>query len=108
MVQEYFNTSAFTVNAPGTFGNTGKNILRTPRTFTTNAALIKDTKLAERASLQFRVEAFNLFNNVNFPLSTKNGLNHPGIDTTVTDGSFGQILAANDPRILQFAMKFIF
>jgi hypothetical protein len=108
MVQEYFNTSAFTVNTPGTFGNTGKNILRTPRTFTTNAALIKDTKFAERASVQFRVEAFNLFNNVNFPLSTKNGLNHPGIDTTVTDGSFGQILAASDPRILQFAMKFIF
>ncbi len=108
MVQEWFNTSLFQVNTPGTFGNTGKNILRTPRTFTTNAALIKETKLAERATVQFRAEAFNLFNNVNFPLSTKNGLNHPGIDTTVTDPAFGQILAASDPRILQFALKFIF
>ena len=108
MVQEYFNTSLFQVNAPGTFGNTGKNILRTPRTFTTNAALIKDTKITERASVQFRAEFFNLFNNVNFPLSTKNGLNHPGVDTTVTDPSFGQILAASDPRILQLALKVTF
>jgi hypothetical protein len=108
MVQEWFNTSLFTVNTPGTFGNTGKNILRTPRMFVTNAAFIKDTKITERASVQFRFEAFNIFNNVNFPLSTKNGLNHPGVDTTVTDPAFGQILAASDPRILQFALKFVF
>jgi len=108
MVQEWFNTSLFQVNAPGTFGNTGKNILRTPRTFTTNAAFIKDTRITERTSVQFRLEAFNIFNNVNFPLSTKNGLNHPGVDTTVTDPAFGQILAASDPRILQFALKFVF
>jgi hypothetical protein len=108
MVQEWFNTSLFTVNTPGTFGNTGKNILRTSRMFVTNAAFIKDTKITERTSVQFRFEAFNIFNNVNFPLSTKNGLNHPGVDTTVTDPAFGQILAASDPRILQFALKFVF
>lgn len=64
--------------------------------------------MTERASAQFRAEAFNVFNNVDFPLSTKNGLNHPGIDTTVTDPAFGQLLAASPGRVLQFALKFSF
>ena len=50
----------------GTFGNTGKNILRGPGQFNTNMALVKDTNITERLRLQFRAEAFNVFNDVNF------------------------------------------
>lgn len=98
MIQEWFNTSLFVPNAIGTFGNTGKNILYGPRLFSTNMALIKDTRVSERVSVQFRAEAFNTINNVNFNLP----------DHTVTDTAFGQITSAQSPRILQFALKLRF
>jgi len=47
--------------------------------------------------LQFRSEMFNVFNQVNF--------SNP--DTTETDGTFGQILGANDGRVIQFALKLL-
>jgi len=98
LVQQWFKTSLFQPNTIGTFGNTGKNILRGPRTFATNMALVKETKITERAGVQFRAEAFNVFNNVNFY--------NP--DHTQADGQFGQITVARDPRILQFALKVMF
>jgi hypothetical protein len=106
MVQEWFNTSLFQPNVIGTFGNTGKNVLRGPRLFNNNMALVKDTKIGERYSLQFRAEAFNVFNNVNFELYTSNG--STGLDRTQADPTFGQIFNAAAPRILQLALKVIF
>jgi hypothetical protein len=98
MIQEWFNTSLFVPNAIGTFGNTGKSILRGPRFFSNNMALVKETRITERISVQFRTEMFNAFNNVNF--------NNP--DSTVSDTAFGQITSAQSPRILQFALKLAF
>jgi hypothetical protein len=106
MVQEWFNTSLFQPNAIGTFGNLGKNMLRGPRLFNTDLALVKDTRIAERYTVQFRFEAFNVFNNVNFQLYTGNG--NTGVDRYQADPTFGQIFAAASPRILQFALKFRF
>jgi hypothetical protein len=97
-IQEWFNTSVFAPNAIGTYGNTGKNILRGPGQFSTNMALVKDTKITERAGVQFRAEAFNVFNNVNFGTP----------DRTQADGQFGQITSAREPRILQLALKLMF
>ncbi|HET7841090.1 MAG TPA: TonB-dependent receptor, partial [Terriglobia bacterium] len=99
LIQEYFNTSVFGPNAIGTFGNSGKNNLRGPGAFNTDLALLKDTKIGERWTLQFRAEAFNAFNNVNFGLP----------DYYQTDPTFGQITyTSRDPRIMQFAMKLLF
>ena len=106
MVQEWFNTSLFQPNAIGTFGNLGKNMLRGPRLFNTNIALVKDTRFAERFNVQFRAEAFNAFNNVNFQLYTSNG--STGLDRYQADTTFGQIFNAGSPRILQFALKLMF
>ncbi len=103
MVQEWFNTSLFKPNAIGTYGNMGKNILRGPRLFNTNMALVNDTRITERFNVQFRAEAFNAFNNVNFQLFTGNG--GIGIDRTQADPSFGQVTSAGAPRILQLALK---
>jgi hypothetical protein len=97
-VQHFFNTSVFTVNAIGTFGNAGKNILRGPALFDTDLGLIKNTAINDRARVQFRAEFFNVFNNVNFGV--------PG--STVGQPTFGKITAANDPRILQLTLKFLF
>ncbi|MGH9327285.1 MAG: TonB-dependent receptor domain-containing protein [Terriglobia bacterium] len=98
LVNEWFNTSVFAPNEVGTFGNIGKNFLRGPGYFDTDLALLKNTQISERFSLQFRAEFFNTFNNVNF--------NNP--DNTLTDSGFGQIHSAQDPRILQFALKLLF
>jgi hypothetical protein len=98
LVDEWFNTSAFGPNAIGTFGDTGKNIIRGPRYFDTDLGLLKNTKVDERVSLQFRAEFYNAFNNVNFGTP----------DSGLTDSSFGQITSAQDPRILQMALKAIF
>ncbi|PYU98423.1 MAG: hypothetical protein DMG26_18740, partial [Acidobacteria bacterium] len=65
LIQDYFNPAVFVPNAVGTFGNTGRNILRGPGFFNTDFGIVKDTKITERTSLQFRAEFFNLFNNVN-------------------------------------------
>ncbi|MGH9325952.1 MAG: carboxypeptidase regulatory-like domain-containing protein [Terriglobia bacterium] len=104
MVNEYFNTSLFAPNAVGTFGSAGKDILQGPGYFETDVGLIKNTRVTERASLQFRAEFFNMFNNVNFSSSGVYG----SLGTTVGTPGFGKITGANSPRILQFALKLIF
>jgi hypothetical protein len=106
MVQQWFNTALFQPNAIGTFGNLGKNVLRGPRLFNDNIALVKDTRITERVNAQLRAEAFNAFNNVNFQLYTSNG--STGLDRTQADPTFGQIFNAAAPRILQVALKVVF
>jgi hypothetical protein len=98
MVLRYFDTTRFAPNALGTFGNSGKNILRGPKFFNVDFGLVKVTNLSERTALHFRAEFFNLFNNVNFQLP----------NTNQSSGQFGRITGALSPRILQFAMKLQF
>jgi Carboxypeptidase regulatory-like domain len=98
LIQEAFNVAAFAPNAIGTFGNSGKNILRGPRFFDTDLGLLKNFAIVERSTLQFRAEFFNAFNNVNF----NNPQNYLGSSST------GQITSAGSPRVLQFALKLMF
>ena len=98
LVNEWFNTNDFVPNAVGTYGNIGKNSLRGPRYFDTDLALLKDGKISDRVGYQFRAEFYNAFNNVNF--------GNP--DAGLQDSNFGQISSANDPRLLQMALKVIF
>jgi hypothetical protein len=94
----YFNTAVFAQNALGTFGNSGRNILRGLRSFNIDFSAQKYFRVTEAVRIQFRSEFFNLTNTPKFspPLSR------------VTDRAFGQILAAGDPRILQFGLKVLF
>ena len=98
VANEWFNINDFTANAIGTFGDTGKNVIRGPRYFDTDLSLLKETTLSKKVNLEFRAEFYNAFNNVNFGTP----------DGGLTDSSFGQITSANDPRILQMALKVIF
>ena len=96
--ERWFNTAAFAFPAPGTFGNAGRNIIDGPGYQSVNASLVKNTNLTERVNLQFRVEAFNLFNHPNFNLP----------DNFLGSPTFGQITSARDPRHLQFGLKLLF
>ena len=107
-VAEYFDTSFFGPNALGTFGSSGKNILHAPRFFNVDLGLLKQTKLTENLGLQFRAELFNVFNNSNLGTTPNGSGIAVGIDNFQSDSTFGQILAAGDPRIIQFALKFVF
>ena len=98
LISEFFDTSLFTQNAVGTYGNTGKNVLLGPRFFNTDLGVTKNIRVKERVGVQFRAEFFNLFNNVNFKLP----------NSQLTSSSFGTITSAYDPRILQLALKLSF
>jgi hypothetical protein len=95
----YFNPAAFTINAPGTFGTSGRNILQGPGINTADAAIIKNWQF-ERYGLQFRWEMFNAFNHASFGL--------PNSDPS--SGNFGQITAIGPiaPRVMQGALKVSF
>ena len=68
----YFDPAAFVLPPAGFLGNLGRGALIGPALRTFDLALIKNTRVREHVNLQFRAEAFNLFNRANFaaPLLT--------------------------------------
>jgi hypothetical protein len=110
-INQWFNPNCFTLQAPGTFGNLGRNIGRGPRLTNVDLAFLKDTKLNERLNLQFRAEMFNIFNHPNYGLPSA-GLGGGAQLFTGgggRDGSAPKISTlAGSPRQIQFALKLIF
>ena len=99
-ITEWFNTAAFAAAATGSFGNAGRNVITGPPQKGFNMALMKNfpIPLREGMRLQFRAEAFSVFNVPNF--SSPNA--------TLTSKTFGQITSAGGDRQLQFALKLLF
>jgi hypothetical protein len=99
--QPYFNPNYFTVEPLGQVGNVMRRYFSGPGILNSDMALLKNTKIRERESLQFRAEAFNVFNHAQF--------NNPSGDVNNTGaGGFGYVTSANNPRIMQVALKLIF
>jgi hypothetical protein len=98
VITEWLRRSAFVPNALGTFGNLGRNTYFGPGFATVDLGLMKDFALSERVTTQFRFEAFNSLNRVNF--------NNP--NTSQNNVNFMRITSAQDPRILQFALRITF
>jgi hypothetical protein len=94
----WFNASAFAKNQPYRFGNEGRYILQSPGLTNFDLAVFKSFQPIERLVVQFRAEAFNVFNAP--PLGWAN--------TTVGVAGFGTITSAGTPRNFQFALKMIF
>jgi hypothetical protein len=97
-LDQWFNTAAFVPNAPGAYGNAGRNSLVGPASTTFDSALMRHFPITERVKVTFRVEAFNLLNHASFGNPT----------ASLSSSNFGRILGAADPRILQFALKLDF
>ena len=98
-VLQYFNTAAFAINAPGTYGSVGRNTLIGPGTANVDFSVFKKFRMPfEHHSLEFRGEFFNLLNRVNLGSPTTNR----------SSGAFGRITSANDPRIVQFGLRYTF
>lgn len=110
-VAEWFNTNVFQPNAIGTFGDTGKNILRGPRFFQADLAAHKNFKISDRVVFEFRAEFFNAFNNVNFGKPDGNladiGATYGEI-TGLAGASSSNTYGTAQPRIIQFGAKVAF
>jgi hypothetical protein len=98
----YFNTSLFSDEPLGQIGNAKRRFFYGPGLNNWDMALLKDTKLTESKTIQFRFEAFNIWNHSQF-----SGQLSPGFGVFGSSG-FGVISAAYDPRILQVGLKFLF
>ena len=94
----WFNTSAFALPRPYTFGSAGRNILRAPGVFTWDASVARRFELREKWSLTMEAQAFNLLNRTNFDLP----------QAFADQPSFGEIFSAKASRQIQFALRLMF
>jgi hypothetical protein len=94
----YFNPNFFTAEPMGQFGNVRPMFFTGPGINNFDMALLKDTRIHEAMKVEFRVEAFNIFNHAQFG----------GPDGTFTDSQFGYVQSAAPPRLMQGALKFAF
>jgi len=97
-VAEWFNTAAFVANAPYTYGDAGRNIIRAPGLVNLDLALHKSFRITERVSAQIRVESFNATNTP--------ALGAP--NTVLGNPLFGQITSAGSARDNQLGLKVLF
>jgi hypothetical protein len=97
-VAQWFNTNAFAQPASGMFGNSKNGSIPGPGLVDFDMGLYKTFRLNDRSSIEFRSEFFNIFNHTNFN----------AVDTTFGSGTFGQLVGAADPRIMEFALRWQF
>jgi hypothetical protein len=84
-------------------GNAGRNILDGPGLFYVNTTLMKNFRFREGKSIQARYEVFNIMNHPNFQLPNRNfDETSAGIMSNVQGQGRG------GPRVMQFAVKYIF
>ena len=104
-LERWFNTAAFARPAPGDRGNAGSVVARGPGINNWNMSLFKNVRVGH-AKAQFRAEAYNVFNHTQF----SNVNTEPRFDAqgNQVSGAFGQVTAARDPRIMQFALRVTF
>ncbi|HEU0138416.1 MAG TPA: carboxypeptidase regulatory-like domain-containing protein [Bryobacteraceae bacterium] len=98
VIQAWFNPKAFVENGLGQLGMLGRNVVTGPGMKNVDLGISRSFRVTEASRLQFRAEAFNLFNWVNLESPQGN----------VSNALFGQITSARDPRIVQFGLKFLF
>jgi hypothetical protein len=103
----WINPAAFAIPAAGTYGDAGRNLVRAPGLWQVDTALSKTIAFTERLGLQFRAEAFNLFNRAQYG-SPQANLSSPlsfGVITTpMNQGATG----SGTPRQIQLALRLSF
>jgi hypothetical protein len=106
-VDGWLNPKAFALPSPGVLGNLSRNSMQGPGMVQLDLSISRTFRIAEGKSIQLRGESFNLPNHLN-----------PGLPiAAINQGTFGKIqsdisgtsgLSSGDPRIIQFALKYIF
>jgi len=94
----WFNTAGVTIPAPLTGGDAGPFTIRGPGASTLDAALFKTFRFTERFNMEFRLEAFNVFNKVQY--------GNP--DMNLQDSTFGRITSSSNQRTAQLSLRLHF
>jgi hypothetical protein len=98
-IDRWFDTGFVRAGVPGELTNAGRNLIRGPGTKNLDFIATKTFRLPwERHALQFRFESFNFSNTPNF--------DNPNV--AVGSPAAGTITSADDPRRIQFALKYTF
>jgi hypothetical protein len=99
--RSYFNTAQFSENALGSPGTAKRRFFYGPGLDNYDFALLKNVRLTESKTLQFRIEGFNVFNHAQF-------FGPQSVDGNIDSSTFGQVVSAQPPRLVQLAAKFSF
>ena len=97
-IDQFFNTSAFSIPAPGQFGNSGRNLIIGPGSRLLNAQFSRDVRMGSNRTVTLQLNATNLLNMVNYAT----------VDSAVNSPTFGEILSVRPMRSMQFTMRFRF
>lgn len=97
-VAAFFNTGAFAVPAPGTFGNAGRNTIEGPGIVNLDMSLMKSIALQGTQNLSIRIQATNVLNHPQFGT----------IDTVVNSPTFGQVISMQPMRTMQIILRYRF
>jgi hypothetical protein len=120
-VHQWYNPACFAPSPYGTLGNLGRNNLVGPGFVETDLGVMKETRITERVSLQFRAELFNIFNHPNFNIPATAVVSAGSFNAATSSYQYtnastaGQITTlvgsgglSNVARQTQFSLKLIF
>src|SRR5688572_926991 len=97
-LNNWFNPAAFAQPAVGTHGNSERNAYEGPGKRVVDLSLVRSFLFLDSHRIEARIEAFNAFNWFRWGNPVNN----------FSSATFGRILTADDPRIMQFALKYSF
>ena len=107
----WLNPAAFAQPALGTFGSSGRFAYVTKGTRVVDLSLVRSFRFATSHRIEARLEAFNAFNwfrPAPAGVTATTGNNPTSPVTNLSNANFGRYLAADEPRIMQFAVKYQF
>jgi hypothetical protein len=96
-----FDSSQLTLPALGTMGNARRRFFSGPGIENFDATLSRSFLVTDNRALEFRAEAFNLFNHAQF-------FGASAVEGNISSGSFGQAVNAMSPRLMQVALRYRF
>jgi len=96
-----FNAALFSLPSLGQIGSTPRRFFYGPGIYNFDMAVQKKVRLSESKSLEFRLEAFNVFNHAQF-------YGPAAVNGNISSANFGEVVGAAAPRLMQLAAKFSF
>ena len=95
-IDRFFNTAAFTVPDPGTFGTASRNMIIGPGSRLLNGQISRDVQFQRNRAVTIQFTANNILNFVNYTR----------VDTVVNSPTFGQVLGVSGMRTMQLNLRF--
>jgi len=99
--RDVFDPAQFSLPALGTMGNARRRFFSGPGMENFDATLMRNFKVREGHTLEFRAEAFNVFNHAQF-------FGASSVEGNISSGSFGEAVSAMPPRLMQVALRYSF